>query len=207
MSLPNFVTKPGKQGSGYGYPNVTLGEPFNYMSSPYDAGHQLELHEKELHRKRIVNEKPFISSGARIDYFDKEVFKGGKPRAQRTAKSAPPGNKLPAVVPFRPSNPPKSGLGGTINKYPSHEPTPPPSKTQLLHEAEEVRLRSAWSKLPIFRPSGGLKSYVTRSVALENVDRQMPPPYVKELLVTARRKEYNVKALPPMRCNVLNLTY
>ncbi|KAG5460153.1 MAG: hypothetical protein BJ554DRAFT_7834 [Olpidium bornovanus] len=174
------------------------------MSSPYDAAHQLELEEKELHRKRIVNEKPFVSAGREIEFFDANVFKAGKPRTPATP--AQPA-RLPILVPFRPSNPPKSGLGGTINRYPAHEPDPAPSKAHQQKAAEEARRRAAWARVRVFRPAGGPKAYVTRSVALENVDRQMPPPYVKEVLVAARRKECMREGeLPARRCNVLNLS-
>jgi Domain of unknown function (DUF4586) len=38
----NFLTAPPKHGSGYGYPNVTIGKSYEYQSDPYDRHAQLE---------------------------------------------------------------------------------------------------------------------------------------------------------------------
>lgn len=222
-SLKNFITKPGKKGSGYGYPNVTIGDMPKYLSDPYDAAHQLDMQEREMHRKKMVNEKAFISCGAHIDYFDRNVFKGdttgraakAAAAAEATAAATAAANaKLPNLGPFRPPGPAKSGLAGTINKYPSHEPDPPLSKAQLTKEAEGAKQKELWSKLPTFRPVGTSKTYPVRSVVVENVDKAMPPKYVKDVLVNARRKEMGVAAevwaaeAQRRRCNnVLNAVY
>lgn len=34
---PNFLTRPPKRGSAYGYAGVTIGKNYEYISSPYDA--------------------------------------------------------------------------------------------------------------------------------------------------------------------------
>nr|XP_033799586.1 UPF0602 protein C4orf47 homolog isoform X3 [Geotrypetes seraphini] len=34
----NFYTNPGKKGTGYGYPNLTIGKPFAYSAEIYDKG-------------------------------------------------------------------------------------------------------------------------------------------------------------------------
>ena len=43
----NFLTNPPKQGTGYGYLNVTIGAPYKYSSEPYDKA-------KEIRRVRYV---------------------------------------------------------------------------------------------------------------------------------------------------------
>lgn len=185
----NFVTKPGKKGSAYGYPNVTIGESPPYLSDPYDAARQLEMHEQKIHISKMVEEKPFITCGARLLYFDKDIFKSSL--NQRSTKSLNNvGSKLPVLPPFRPSGPAKKGLNGTINKYPANEPPKPLTTSQVAKESEESKKQAAYDKLPTFRPVGIPKSYPSKSVVLFNVDARPPPKYVRDLLCAAHMKEY-----------------
>ena len=37
----NFLTNPPKEGTGYGYLNVTIGAPYKYASEPYDKAKEI----------------------------------------------------------------------------------------------------------------------------------------------------------------------
>jgi hypothetical protein len=108
--LKNFVTSPSKKGSGFGYVNVTIGPYHNYQSDPYDGAIIAQRTVKQEHKKKMVSEKPFVTSSASHEYFN--AFAG----LNTTAKEGKD-EKKKITVPFKPS----SGYGYTINPYPSYE--------------------------------------------------------------------------------------
>ncbi|KAI9341796.1 hypothetical protein DFJ73DRAFT_843367 [Zopfochytrium polystomum] len=172
-SKPNFLTKPPKKGTGYGYPNVTIGKPYEYMSDPYESFQQSTRKDRLESKKKMIGERPFISSSARVDFFNS--FAGlinpeKKSAAATTKKVANPNQKAP----FKPS----SCCGFTINKYPVFElPTGVSATDGKKTPAKKVA--------PIFRPSGISKSYPTRSI-IEATCPIAPPPWLQDIIANGR---------------------
>ncbi|KAJ3380225.1 hypothetical protein HDU92_006131, partial [Lobulomyces angularis] len=172
----NFLCKPPKKGSGYGYPNLSIGPSYEYSTDPFDLKHKKELKEHEEHKKKVVGGRPFISVASKLEYFNtfaplrysldtdtkfsKTVVNGKGARA-----------KTQFLVPFKPP----SLLGETINKYPSFEPPPELNKKNevlAMLESDEKKARDNLN--PVFKPSGNPKSYPTRSIIEANTPIVMP---------------------------------
>ncbi|KAI8806580.1 hypothetical protein BJ742DRAFT_679931 [Cladochytrium replicatum] len=176
-SKPNFYTKPPKQGTGYGYPNVTIGKPYEYVSDPFDRLHQQQKLERELHKQKQIGERTFISSSSRLNYFNQFIaltLPGeSEPITLLQCKKGPAlkYQSLP-IIPFKPS----SCCGYTINKYPTHE-TPAPRKDGGDDDAKRKDRPAA----PNFRPSGVSKSYPSRSIIEANCPIAAPP-WVQQLM-------------------------
>ena len=79
--LKNFVTAPSKKGTGYGYVDVTIGQPFPYKPSPFDSQKELEQKERQRNKSLCISKRPFISSSRPIEVFDPKIY------------SAPPSGK------------------------------------------------------------------------------------------------------------------
>ncbi|KAJ3041517.1 hypothetical protein HDV00_009313 [Rhizophlyctis rosea] len=174
----NFLTRPPKAGTGYGYPNVTIGKPPEYISTPYNAADEAARKFHALHKQKVVGERPFNSSISQIDYFNAfttlSTAGGNKPRPA-TSKEKPTG--LPPV-PFKPP----SAIGFTINKYPNYEPPPANKKA----EAAEAALLAAKTAPGIFHPGGAPKTYPIRSVIDANIPLA-PPHWIQDSLDGALR--------------------
>lgn len=196
-SKRNFLTRPPKQGSGYGYQAVTIGKPFDYMTSPYDAALLSIRKDHEIHKKKVIGERAFVSSIRDQEYFN--IFAGiagtpGKEGAAAPGESAgeaspPPAKKestSPNTVPFKPS----SGIGYTINKYPTYDPpagAPIPGSTT----GQDPPPKAQPKKLgPIFRPSGITKSYPITSIVAANCPIRCPV-WLQDSLTTSLGREIN----------------
>jgi hypothetical protein len=68
----NVVTRPPKKGSGYGYPDVTIGKPYEYLSDPYDRAESLLRKEREENKKKVSG-MPFITSSGNPEFFNKFI--------------------------------------------------------------------------------------------------------------------------------------
>jgi hypothetical protein len=64
------LTAPSKLGSGYGYPNITIGKSYEYQSDPYERRAQLEKTERAEHKKRNLGGKAFVPSSCTKEYFN-----------------------------------------------------------------------------------------------------------------------------------------
>lgn len=148
----NFVTKPGRKGTGYGYVDVTIGKSHDYHSTPYEPKKSQAKEERHTHVKKMVG-GPFISHHFPKPVFDSEIYKPQSDKA--ILEEAPTPEKK--VLPFRPSHPSKSGIQGCLNTYPKQEPEP----HQPIMRREKLK--------KIFKPPGQSKSTVSRSIALMNV--------------------------------------
>lgn len=69
----NVVTRPPKKGSGYGYPDVTIGKPYEYLSDPYDRAESLLRKEREEDKKKSLSLQPFITSSSNLEFFNKFI--------------------------------------------------------------------------------------------------------------------------------------
>lgn len=154
----NFVTKPGRQGTGYGYVDVTIGKTYDYMSTKYDVKKVEKNQEHQSHKKKMIG-GPFVSHHHPQALFDSNIYKGqdGDPAAPPQSDKATKAG-APAFVPFRPSHPAKSGAQGCLNQYP---------KQEGVKEVEPAKAPIKENK--IFKPPGGPKTMVSTSIALLNV--------------------------------------
>lgn len=175
-SKKNFLTKPPKKGSGYGYSNVGIGNPYEYKSDPYNSVSESAKREREMHRKKVIGNKPFVSSSANLEFFNSFAGidgKGDDPEGiPAESKSLPAAKNISSEeknVPFKPS----SGIGYTINKYPKYDPpagAPIPGTVEKNTPVVIVPLKLE----PIFRPSGGVKSNPIRSIIEANCPLAAP---------------------------------
>ncbi|XP_071808688.1 cilia-and flagella-associated protein 96-like [Asterias amurensis] len=156
----NFTTNPGKIGTGYGYPTLTIGKGYTYSSNPYNKG-------KELRRKELEAHKSQTKGGAfKLGMHPKSMF-DHNPYA--TDKPLPPikktGTPKRDVKPFRPSHPAKAIGGskaGTFDPYPSHSNDPYKPKRKKGPPPMN-------STGKIFMPSPGPKTATTTSIIGQNV--------------------------------------
>ncbi|NP_001088214.1 UPF0602 protein C4orf47 homolog [Xenopus laevis] len=153
----NFYTNPPKDGSGYGYPSVTIGKPYPYSSENYDIS-------RELIKKEIEHHKSKLKGGAfKLNLHPKDYF---EPNPYYTDKTLPPlkvhSQKKETEKPFKPSSPAKEAGGmkaGTFDPYPTHSNDPytaKPSKTPVKERK-------------VFHPPGGPKTYPVHSILTSNV--------------------------------------
>lgn len=92
--------------------------------------------------------------------------------AARAKKKEADGNLKP---PFKPT----SRLGETINKYPKQEPVPNRGRKGDDDDDEKQKRKSI---LPVFKPSGVLKSYPVRSI-IEATCPIVPPAWIQESMI------------------------
>lgn len=150
----NFVTKPGRKGTGYGYVDVTIGKSHEYHTTPYDVDKDIKKMNRQTHVKKMVG-GPFVNHHYPQPVFDSQIYKPQSDKAAAPEEAASSPKK--AIVPFRPSHPSKSGNQGCLNPYPKQEPEPP----QATVRREKLK--------KIFKPPGQSKSTVSRSISLMNV--------------------------------------
>ena len=162
----NFLTTPGKQGTGYGYVNVTIGSYQKYASEPYDGS-------KEIRKKELAADIKQRKGGAfklsthGKDYFDENPYQSKKP--------LPPSKESQQISkqkfkPFMPSSPAKCIAGckaGTFTKYPEH------SKDSYVTAKKGDKDASKKYIGGIFRPSPCPKSMPTQSIVAQNVHQKM----------------------------------
>merc|ERR1712110_315013 len=118
----NFLTNPGKKGTGFGYVGVTLGK---YQSHPekeeYDRAKELRKKEISIHKSQTKGE-PFKIKTHPGEVFDPNVYKGERLISKPSSKS-----KSAPVKPFRYTSPAKHPGGnksGTFNPYPETDKGP-----------------------------------------------------------------------------------
>jgi len=128
----NFLTRPGKKGTGYGYLDVTLNKYPEYKSEPYKAAATLAnmVKGKRGDGRVKISDSPFVST-----IHEQETFDNGDCYRPPKKTLKPPKKKKPlGFVPFKqervfvPSNPGKIDGGcraGGFQKWPSHYPKDP----------------------------------------------------------------------------------
>nr|XP_033799537.1 UPF0602 protein C4orf47 homolog isoform X1 [Geotrypetes seraphini]XP_033799545.1 UPF0602 protein C4orf47 homolog isoform X1 [Geotrypetes seraphini]XP_033799553.1 UPF0602 protein C4orf47 homolog isoform X1 [Geotrypetes seraphini]XP_033799558.1 UPF0602 protein C4orf47 homolog isoform X1 [Geotrypetes seraphini]XP_033799567.1 UPF0602 protein C4orf47 homolog isoform X1 [Geotrypetes seraphini] len=148
----NFYTNPGKKGTGYGYPNLTIGKPFAYSAEIYDKGPRKKG--EEYDESKLIKGGPF-----RLNLYPREYF---DPNPYHVDKPLPPLKKTEEKKiekPFRPSSPSKKMGGmkaGTFDPYPTHSTDPYKTKYE-----KEVAVNKSGK---IFHPLAGTKTRPVRSV-------------------------------------------
>ncbi|XP_075248231.1 cilia-and flagella-associated protein 96-like [Convolutriloba macropyga] len=157
----NFTTRPGKQGTGYGYADVTIGKVPGYQSDAYERA-------RDQFKKEVEVDKALMKGGSfklnmhPRDYFDENPYKTDKPLPP-VRKATP--TKEP-TKPFRPSNPGKL-LGG--GKYGTFDPYPEHPKDVYIYNPNVFRQQKPGEK--VFMPSAGPKSYPMNSVVNQMVTK------------------------------------
>ncbi|KAJ3168555.1 hypothetical protein HDU88_001445 [Geranomyces variabilis] len=180
----NFLTSPPKKGTGYGYANVTIGKVPEYTGDPYNANEVATKKSHEEHKRKVVGERPFVTSSSNTDYFSPFVSlmkpsdaaaaaaAGGKPSSASKRASKPSGPQPP----FKPSSCP----GYTINKYPSAEEGGA-GKGQKGDDIGKPR-----GPALIFRPGGVPRTYPIRSI-IESNTPLCPPQWIQQETATLVR--------------------
>jgi hypothetical protein len=166
----NFMTNPGKKGTGYGYTGVTLGKLPEYKGSPFDAERKAAIAAAKAHRS-AVRGAPFRAAApdapqGNKGLFDSDVYKptklAGKPKPVKKEKKV--------VVPFYPNKPLGSmGSGGkdsnTFGKF-----TYTPEKYQ-----RKVAKPKSTNGTAVFKPISNSKSMPQPSTLVVNVKRSVNP--------------------------------
>ncbi|XP_065651591.1 cilia-and flagella-associated protein 96 isoform X2 [Hydra vulgaris] len=157
----NFVTNPGKKGSGYGYANVLIGKPQKYAPDPYNHEHEIRV-KNELKSKKMMMGSPFKSNLHPATFFDSNPNKADNP-------SLPPFKEISepkiTLVPFKPSSPGKQIGGskaGCFTSYPSHS-------DDLYNVKKPIESKEKH----IFRPSHGAKTMTCGSIIAQNITRRI----------------------------------
>jgi len=156
----NMVTSPPKKG-GPGFPGVTLGKDYAYISDPVDGERRMASTEVKDKMNKFVG-GPFKAACRRVDYFDAQpnvaaskVYSLDRPLpAKKVQEQAPP----PIVTPFKPSSPPRKGY----NKV----PIIPYQEDPIDLQAKRLREENMKNKPTVnWKPVSASKTLPTRSIA------------------------------------------
>lgn len=160
----NMYTNPGKKGTGYGYPNLTIGKPYPHSVELYDIG-RINFKKTSDEHHRLMKGGPFKLHLYPRDYFDPNPYFDDQP--------LPPPKKEPIVAKihsghFKPPSPPKKPGGmkaGTFDPFPAHTPDP--------YMAKQPKVITTNKQGRIFNPPAGPKSRPTRSIMALNVIKSL----------------------------------
>ncbi|KAM5193282.1 cilia-and flagella-associated protein 96 [Mantella aurantiaca] len=171
----NLYTNPPKQGTGYGYPNLTLGKEYPYASDDYDRSRDLMKKELESHKSKLKG-GAFRLNLYPKDYFDLNPYHSDKSLPPLKKKT----EKKQVVKPFKPSSPSKDPGGmkaGTFDPYPSHSNDT--YGKRITKSATIVRGGKT------FQPPSGPKSFPVKSIIASHVVRSVNPINYKTANVTS----------------------
>ncbi|KAM8938841.1 cilia-and flagella-associated protein 96 [Pelodytes ibericus] len=166
----NFYTNPPKKGTGYGYPNLTLGNQYPYTPDNYDISREKMKEEFEGHKQKLIG-GAFRSTHYPKEYFDENPYRSDKFLPPLKKKSG----KKESVKPFMPSSPAKQAGGmkaGTFDPYPAH--------SNDLYTKKYAKTEKGGKN---FQPPTGLKSYPVRSILAVNVVKSVNPMNYKTVNV------------------------
>uniref|UniRef100_A0A8D0BT11 Cilia-and flagella-associated protein 96 n=1 Tax=Salvator merianae TaxID=96440 RepID=A0A8D0BT11_SALMN len=160
----NFYTNPGKKGTAYGYPNLTIGKEYLHSADLYDS--------ERINFKKISEEHHHLMKGGPFklnlyprEYFDINPYFDEKP--------LPPLKKQPSAKvdmhnPFKPSSPGKKPGGmkaGTFDPFPAHMPDP--------YRVKQVKTVLLPKHGQVFHPPSGTKSRPVRSIIAVNIEKSI----------------------------------
>ncbi|XP_035219356.1 UPF0602 protein C4orf47 homolog [Stegodyphus dumicola] len=169
-SKKNILTNPAKKGSGYGYPNITIGkQPPYFLEEEYE---ELKNAPREPKKPEPRPFAPYRAGKFQQGYFD--------PNPYTSTKDIPPPvveeeeTEETATTPFIPSSPAKKDGGmkaGCLNQFPEYtgEPLPRPD----LVPRGVKRYINAENQM--FRPVPGPKPYPVKSIINKNVQKKVNP--------------------------------
>ncbi|KAJ7326760.1 hypothetical protein JRQ81_016519 [Phrynocephalus forsythii] len=159
----NLYTNPGKKGTGYGYPNLTIGKPYPHSVELYDIG-RINMKKTSEEHHRLMKGGPFKLNLYPREYFDMNPYHDDKP--------LPPPKKQPTLKPiqqaFKPSSPGKKPGGmkaGTFDPYPSHSTDP-----YIIKVPKPITTNKQGQ---VFHPNPGTKSRPVRSIMTSNIEKSL----------------------------------
>uniref|UniRef100_A0A670XRG2 Cilia-and flagella-associated protein 96 n=1 Tax=Pseudonaja textilis TaxID=8673 RepID=A0A670XRG2_PSETE len=157
----NLYTSPGKKGTGYGYPNLTIGKPYTHSVELYDIG-RINFKKLSEEHRNLMKGGPFKLNLYPREYFDTNPYHDEGP--------VPPPKRQPAKVPiphpFKPSSPAKKPGGmkaGTFDPFPTHSTDP--------YGVRMPRASTTNKQGQVFHPSPGSKSRPVRSIMALNIEK------------------------------------
>ncbi|XP_015274190.1 PREDICTED: UPF0602 protein C4orf47 homolog [Gekko japonicus] len=159
----NLYTNPGKKGTGYGYPNVTIGKQYSHSVELYDIGRITYKKMSEEHH-RLLKGGPFKLNLYPREYFDMNPYYDEGPM--------PPPKRLPTQVPlhsaFKPSSPGKKPGGmkaGTFDPYPTHSSDP--------YVVKMIKPITTNKQGRIYNSASTTRSRPVRSIMAANVEKSL----------------------------------
>ncbi|XP_053112828.1 UPF0602 protein C4orf47 homolog [Hemicordylus capensis] len=159
----NLYTNPGKKGTGYGYPNLTIGKPFAHSIELYDVG-RINFKKTSDEHHRLMKGGPFKLNLYPREYFDMNPYHDDQPLPP--AKKTPP--EIPVRNPFKPTSPGKKPGGmkaGTFDPFPLHTADP--------YNVKLPKPITTNKQGRIFNPPSGTKSRPIRSIMASNVEKSI----------------------------------
>ena len=163
----NLYTNPSKQGTGYGYLNVTIGKYPKYTSEPYDRSK--ELRQKEISTDiKLRKAGVFKLSANGKDFFDDNPFHSKKPLPPNKEPSGSSKSKHKPFVPSSPSKLTGGCLAGTFTKYPEHSVDPYIPRHKVGAQSKGPKRKFVGG---VFKPSPCPKSMPMNSVVTQNIHR------------------------------------
>ncbi|XP_077158348.1 cilia-and flagella-associated protein 96 [Paroedura picta] len=159
----NLYTNPGKKGTGYGYPNITIGKQYSHSVELYDIGRITYKKMSEEHH-RLLKGGPFKLNLYPREYFDINPYHDEGPMA--APKKEPP--QVQIRIAFKPSSPGKKPGGmkaGTFDPFPAYSSDPYVVKVpKPLTTNKQGR---------IFNSSSMTRSRPVRSIMAANVEKSL----------------------------------
>ncbi|KAG9479852.1 hypothetical protein GDO78_011729 [Eleutherodactylus coqui] len=171
----NFYTNPSKEGTGFGYPNITIGKSYTYSSDNYDISKELMKKEMDMHKSKVKG-GAFRLNLYPKEYFDINPYRSDKPLPPLKKKT----EKKVTVNPFKPSSPAKSAGGmkaGTFDPYPSH--------SNDSYGKRTVKSANVIKGGKTFQPPQGPKSYPIKSILESHVIKSVNPMNYKTVTLTS----------------------
>ncbi|XP_029442782.1 UPF0602 protein C4orf47 homolog [Rhinatrema bivittatum] len=165
----NFYTNPGKLGTGYGYPNLTIGKPYSYSSESYEGA---------ARKKGEVDDEQALMKGGpfKLNLYPREYFDANPYQSDEHLPPVKKSAERKVEKPFRPSSPAKKMGGmkaGTFDPYPSHSNEP----YRIKREKETTTNKSG----KIFHPLSSSKTRPIRSILQAYVLKSVNPVNYKTL--------------------------
>ncbi|GBN02463.1 UPF0602 protein C4orf47 [Araneus ventricosus] len=162
----NFYVNPGKKGTGYGYPNLTIAKV-----PPYFLDEEYEELKNAEHTPKRPEARPFEPYRAGLfqqEYFDTNPYRNDEelpPQDEEEEKEEE--EKKPIFVPTNPAKKDGGMKAGCLNKFPEYKGEPYP-KADLVPRGVK---RHVNKENQMFRPVPGPKPYPIRSIITKNVER------------------------------------
>lgn len=159
----NFMTNPGKRGTGFGYVGITLGDYPKYQGDSYSRAREITKKELAAHKAALKGDSFKLNMHPK-SYFDSNPYHTDKPMSRKGSASITKKLDGPKFKPSSPGKRPAGCKAGTFDPYPSHSADPYKMK---IHRPVNVVNKSG----KIFVPSQGPKTTPSVSIVDQNVMR------------------------------------
>jgi hypothetical protein len=161
----NFYTAPGRQGTGYGYADVTLGK-LPFLPVEYDSESRARRKDAKAAKAKVKGPAfRTVSKGAEV--FDANPFQPVAPKGRKPKQTKP----KKVEVPFRPTGSTRRAVPGATSHMDNFSTftykSEPYAKKKEKPKGKPVG--------PAFRPCAPSKSSYVKSVVATNVARSVRP--------------------------------